>query len=191
MIKKIVFVIVAVQLFSINGCSTSENSTNSSIFSSSQDIKAALQFIGAPASGQNIQGTIVTEGEYYEFSKDLLNIWINKDSTRLKKLLTQSTVNLHTNDDAANTLEQWATGMSEHLLKCKRDNPKIFITLVDDLPNNQIYISQKQWFIYPETPPIALFLYSYDAEKKQLLGRMLYPVKKNGKIHLLLEKPKQ
>ncbi|WP_022664952.1 hypothetical protein [Desulfospira joergensenii] len=185
MIRRIAFVFVAVVLWSANG-----NTGNNLVFSSSSDTRDALKFIGAPVSGNPIQGSIITSGEYYDFSQELLDIWVKKDSARLKSLLTQSTVDLYTADGEANILEQWATGMTEHLLKCKRENPKIFITLIDDLPNNQMYISQKQWFTYPETPPVALLLYSYDAEKQQLLGRMLYPLKKNGKIHLLLEKPK-
>lgn len=185
MIKRILFVLVAAVLCSANG-----NAADRSIFSNSSDTNEALKFIGAPASGNPVQGSIITSGEYYEFSKELLAIWVEKDSARFKSLLTQSTVDLYTTDGEATTLEQWASGMTEHLLKCKRENPKIFITLIEDLPNNQMYISQKQWFTYPEEPPVALLLYSYDVERQQLLGRMLYPVKKNGKIHLLLEKPK-
>ncbi len=171
-------------------CSGSGNAGGSAVFSHSSDPKEALEFIGAPNTGHHIQGTIVTRGEYHGFSKKLVAIWVKKDAAGLKRLLTQSTVDLYASTGEAKVLDQWAAGMGEHLLKCNRETPKIFITLIDDLPDNKIYLSQKKWFIYPETPPVALLLYSYDAKKQQLTGRMLYPVKKNGKIRLLLEKPK-
>ena len=186
MLQKLCMMFAVLLIFSTNG-----NASDNAIFSASSDTKSALHFIGASADGNNIQGNLVTSGEYFEFSQELLDIWVKRDSGRLRNLLSQSTVDLYGKTDEVATLDQWSKGMTEHLLKCDRSNPKIFVTLVDDLPNNQMYIGQKQWFVYPETPSVALLLYSYDAGKKQLLGRMLYPVKQNGQFRLLLEKPKE
>ncbi len=102
MVQKLVFVIVAILL-----CSTTGNTAGSSIFSDSSDTRAALQFIGAPPNVHHIQGSIVTSGEYYEFSEQLLAIWVKKDSARFKSLLTQSTVDLYTTAGEAIALEQW------------------------------------------------------------------------------------
>lgn len=159
------------------------------VFSGSSDPDEALRFIGAE-KGTSVRGTVIVDGEYYTFAEKLFTFWFDRDSLQLQNLLSQSTIDFFSSEGEKQTISRWGAAMSEYLLACGRDDPRMFVTLIENVTNDEMHIAQGQYYTFPETPQDAIILYSYDSEKNQLMGRILYPVKRNGTFQLLLERPK-
>lgn len=163
----------------LSACS---KTANNAVFSNSSDSQEALAYIGATPGDTPIRGKIISNGEYFEFAEEVHSLWVSQDSVGLKNLLSQSTLDMFSAAGEGNMPHQWGAAMSVHLLKGNRDDSKVFVALIEDLESDPMFVAQKEWFTFPEAPTAGLILYSYDEAKKDLFGRLLYPVKRDGKM---------